>query len=195
MYQLFTLSGMSSKLFQGLENIQVLQCSAKSLPENSDVLYMILYEMFPTRTILRANLRSGVCSSQELFASCDIDGSDTQNIRLNALIPNLAEGRSRSFGCNVTALIFEGFVQTFSWTFNVRHLRESMASFMSLYLCVDTSRVSCRRSFAVSLLLLLRHYICVSTLHVFHVVEVLLWVHCFFYVIISMCRHFTCFMS
>ena len=85
---------------------------------------MSLYEMYPRKTILRANLRSGVCSSQELFASCDIDGSNTQNTRLNALIPNIAEGRSRAFGCNVTALIFEGFVETYSWTYNIRHISE-----------------------------------------------------------------------
>ena len=107
-----------------MDNLQLLQCSAQSLPENSDVLYMVLYEVYTRKTILRANLRSGVCSSQELFASCDVDGSNTQQTRLNALIPNLAEGRSRAFGCNVTALVSEGFVETFSWTFSVRHMSE-----------------------------------------------------------------------
>ena len=140
---------MSSKLFQGMTNIQLLQCSAKTLPENSDVLYMSLYEMYPRKTILRANLRSGVCSSQELFASCDIDGSNTQNTRLNALIPNIAEGRSRAFGCNVTALIFEGFVETYSWTYNIRHISEYSTHSWTLSVCRISEYITCSWTLSV----------------------------------------------
>ncbi|KAK7105433.1 hypothetical protein V1264_016812 [Littorina saxatilis] len=126
-------NGMSSRLFRGTEHFQELQCSARTLPAHSDVLHMVMYEPYPKRVLLRANLKNKVCWTEEHFASCEISGSETNEIKLKMLIPNVAEGMTRAFGCNVTALVSDTVVKTYSWRHHVRHLRLTSRSFQGFH--------------------------------------------------------------
>ncbi|KAL8563675.1 hypothetical protein ACOMHN_035409 [Nucella lapillus] len=139
-----TRLGMSSGLFRGMHTVQQLECSAGTLPTNSEVLFIILYQIYPKKTLVRANLgRSQSCTSSDLFAACDVSDSDRQAIRLKALIPNGGEGWSRGFGCNVTAALNaqeEKYVETFIWTHYVRHIRLFAEPFQGLE---EVQQVTC----------------------------------------------------
>ena len=119
---------MSARSFHGMDTVQEVQCSAKTLPPKASVLYMVLYEMYPRKVLLRANLGMGTCTSVDYFASCEITSRETRRIKAKALVSNLAEGQTREFGCNLTAALEspgdESAVKIFPWSLVVHRSSE-----------------------------------------------------------------------
>ena len=114
--------GLSSRSFQGFTDIQEIQCLGDSLPPESDVVLMLLYEKANGKILAAMNMRKHECSTQEEYTSCDMVDSDPSKSRLRALITDLAEGQSRVYGCNISVLISGIRMESFSWTITLRHI-------------------------------------------------------------------------
>ena len=133
-------AGLSSKPFQGFHDLQEVECSAESLPPDSDVMSMVLFHDDLDKTVLAAvNLKKEECSTAEKFVSCEIVPSDCRRSKLKALVDDLAEGQSRVYGCNVSALISGVRMQTFSWSVTVRRI-------ISKHMTAWANSVTCMKS-------------------------------------------------
>lgn len=114
--------GLSSRSFQGFTDIQEIQCLGDSLPPESDVILMLLYQAVDNKIIATMNMKKRECSTLEEYTSCDMVDSDPSKSRLRALITDIAEGQSRVYGCNISVLISGIRMESFSWTITLRHI-------------------------------------------------------------------------
>ena len=131
-----SFSGLSSRSFKGFHDIQQIQCSGEALPPDSDLFFMVLYQVTDNsdggiKTLGQLNVNKRECSTSEDYVSCDIVESESRRSRLKALVADLAEGQSRVYGCNVSALMSGVRMQTFSWSVTVRRT-------ISKYMCGQT---------------------------------------------------------
>lgn len=114
--------GLTSRPFQGFADIQEVECLGDSLPPESDVVLMLLYEKTHNKILAAMNMRKHECSTLEEYTSCDMVDSDSSKSRLRALITDLAEGQSRVYGCNISALISGIRMESFSWSITLHHI-------------------------------------------------------------------------
>lgn len=123
-----SFSGLSSRSFKGFRDIQQIQCSGEALPPDSDLFFMVLYQVTDTasdggiKTLGQLNVNKRECSTSEDYVSCDIVESESRRSRLKALVADLAEGQSRVYGCNVTALISGSTTGIMSWSITLHHV-------------------------------------------------------------------------
>lgn len=80
---------------------------------------MILYTLPQDAVVAFVNLRKQECYTSESFVSCDIDNSDSRRSNLKTLVADLAEGQTRVFGCNLTAVAARGRMLSYSWKLSV----------------------------------------------------------------------------
>ncbi|XP_076457966.1 uncharacterized protein LOC143291754 isoform X10 [Babylonia areolata] len=116
-------NGLSSWPFQGFHELQELQCSGESVPPDSDIVAMVLYEAGKSRVLAAANVGKRQCSTSHRFVACHLDPTDTRKSRLKVLIDDLAEGQSRVYGCNVTFLTSTMETKIAKWSTTVHHIR------------------------------------------------------------------------
>ena len=114
--QIHTLSGLTSQPFQGFTAIQSVECTGATLPGDSDLLSMVLYQVSNSELLAIANLRKRSCSTSQTFIACHIDESDSRRSKIKALISDLTEGQSRAYGCNLTSLSSVGQSSIVSWS-------------------------------------------------------------------------------
>lgn len=116
--------GLSSKSFQGFHDLQEIQCSGENLPQDSDLMAMVLYEAISNNILAVANLRKMECSTSSKYVACQLDGTDTRKSKLKALVDDLDEGQSRVYGCNVSAFASGIRMEALSWSITVHHISE-----------------------------------------------------------------------
>ncbi|XP_076457961.1 uncharacterized protein LOC143291754 isoform X6 [Babylonia areolata] len=109
-------NGLSWTPFQGFHEIQQLQCSGEVLPADAKLFYMVLYELPQARVLGQVIATDKVCKTSEAYTLCEMGVSETRKTKLKALVADLPEGRSRKYGCNVTALFPDGGVQILTWS-------------------------------------------------------------------------------
>ena len=125
--------GLSSRSFQGFTDIQEIQCLGDSLPPESDVILMLLYQAVDNKIIATMNMKKRECSTLEEYTSCDMVDSDPSKSRLRALITDIAEGQSRVYGCNISVLISGIRMESFSWTITLRHISKWLVGIPSVF--------------------------------------------------------------
>ena len=126
-----SFSGLSSRSFKGFHDIQQIQCSAEALPPDSDLFFMVLYQVTDkSKTLGKLNVNRKECSTSEDYVSCEIFESESRRSRLKALIADLAEGQSRVYGCNVTALISGSTTGIMSWSITVYRVPRKFEFFL-----------------------------------------------------------------
>lgn len=121
---LFFPSGLSSRRFLGLQDIHEVECSGQSLHTELDLLTMVFYEVTSDETLGFVNHGKRECTAAHVFVSCDVDDRDARRTRLKALISDLAEGESRAYGCNITAVGTRGRSKLLSWTISIHQISE-----------------------------------------------------------------------
>ena len=97
------------------------------MPPDSDLFFMVLYQVTDTsdggiKTLGQLNVNKRECSTYEDYVSCDIVESESRRSRLKALVADLAEGQSRVYGCNVSALISGSTAGIMSWSITLHHV-------------------------------------------------------------------------
>ena len=118
-------SGLISKQFHGFPDIHEVMCTGETLSSDSDLLTMILYTVPQDAVVAFVNLGKQDCYTSESFVSCEIDQSDPRRSRLKTLVADLAEGQTREFGCNLTAVAARGRMLIYSWKLSVHQPSES----------------------------------------------------------------------
>lgn len=114
------ISGLSSGLFLTFDNIHRVVCSGASLEADVDVMAMVLYRVADDRVLAYVNQAKQECTTSELFVSCDVDTTDSKRSRLSVLISDLAEGETRTLGCNISTIAAGGRFRTLSWRIVLR---------------------------------------------------------------------------
>ena len=114
------LSGMSSRLFRGFHNIQEVACTGKTLPTGSSLYALVLYEKKHDRITAIADFSKKQCFTSGRYASCDLDAADPKQSLLRSLDLDLAEGQSRTYGCNASFMTSAGRFRVFSWSIRIR---------------------------------------------------------------------------
>ncbi|XP_025102308.1 uncharacterized protein LOC112568945 isoform X2 [Pomacea canaliculata] len=112
--------GLSSGLFLTFDNIHRVVCSGASLEADVDVMAMVLYRVADDRVLAYVNQAKQECTTSELFVSCDVDTTDSKRSRLSVLISDLAEGETRTLGCNISTIAAGGRFRTLSWRIVLR---------------------------------------------------------------------------
>ena len=122
--------GLSSRPFQGFDDIQEIRCSGETLPQDTDVIVVLLYEVSGGSSSLLGtmNVNKGDCTTSDDYASCYVSDGDSRQSSLSVLISDLAEGQSRVYGCNVTALLSRIHTRVYSWSVTVRHIPRELLS-------------------------------------------------------------------
>ena len=104
-------------------------------------MFVLLYEVTSKKILATMNMNKKECTTSEDYVSCDVFDGDSKKSTLSALISDLAEGQSRVYGCNLTALMSRSSVQTFSWSITVQHIPRKFSScsgdFFLIYLYVQ----------------------------------------------------------
>ena len=129
-------------------------------------MFVLLYEVTSRKILATMNVNKKECTTSEDYVSCDVVDGDSRKSSLSALISDLAEGQSRVYGCNLTALMSRSSVQTFSWSITVQHIPRKLQwrPFSDLSLLTITI-VSC--SFPAPMtVLLIAHYNCGQSISV-----------------------------
>ena len=121
---------MSSRSFQGLHDLQELQCSGENLPQDSDLLTIVLYEVKSNNILAAANVRKQECFTSNSYVACHLDDTHTRSSRLKALVDDLAEGQSRVYGCNASVFASGMRLRSFSWSITVHHISKLSATMM-----------------------------------------------------------------
>lgn len=111
----------------GFQDIQEVQCTGDTLSTNVDILSMVLYRESDDRVIAYANIGKGECSTSQTLVACEIYASDSRKSKLKALIVDLTEGQSRTFGCNVSTIASGGRLKTLSWVIAVHRASKYLA--------------------------------------------------------------------
>ena len=93
-----------------------MECTGATLPADTDLLSMVLYQVSSAKLLAIANLRKRSCSTSQTFIACHIDESDSRRSKIKALISDLTEGQSRAYGCNLTSLNSAGQSSIVSWS-------------------------------------------------------------------------------
>lgn len=114
-----SFSGLISRRFRGFHNIHEVMCSGETLSSDTDIFTMILYAVPQDTVVAFVNLKKQECYTSESFVSCNIDHSDSRRSNLKTLVADLAEGQTRVFGCNLTAVAARGRTQIYSWKLSV----------------------------------------------------------------------------
>lgn len=85
---------------------------------------MLLYDISGNNSLLGTmNVNKKQCTTSDDYSSCFLsDDGDSRKSSLSALISDIAEGQSRVFGCNVTALLSRIQTRVFSWSVTVHHI-------------------------------------------------------------------------
>ena len=114
--------GLSSGIFQGFQDIQEIKCSGESLPQDTDVMFVVLYQVATKKVLATMKVNRRECTTSEDYNSCYISDGDSRKSYLTALISDLVEGQSRVYGCNVSALISGTRMEIFSWSIAVHYI-------------------------------------------------------------------------
>ena len=114
-------AGLTSRSFQGIHELQEIQCSGENLPPDSDLMTMVLYEARSNKVLAAANLKNQECSTSSSYIACHLD-TDSRKSKLKALVDDLAEGQSRVYGCNVSVFVSGFRAQLFSWSISVKRI-------------------------------------------------------------------------
>ena len=85
---------------------------------------MVLYEKQSDKVLSLADLSKEQCSTDSDYVSCEIDAVDSKNSLLRVLVVDLAEGQSRTYGCNASIVTSGGRFQVVSWSVVVHHRSE-----------------------------------------------------------------------
>lgn len=107
-----------------MQDIHEVECSGQSLHTELDLLTMVFYEVTSDETLGFVNHGKRECTAAHVFVSCDVDDRDARRTRLKALISDLAEGESRAYGCNITAVGTRGRSKLLSWTISIHQISE-----------------------------------------------------------------------
>ncbi|XP_025102313.1 uncharacterized protein LOC112568945 isoform X6 [Pomacea canaliculata] len=123
--------GLSSGLFLTFDNIHRVVCSGASLEADVDVMAMVLYRVADDRVLAYVNQAKQECTTSELFVSCDVDTTDSKRSRLSVLISDLAEGETRTLGCNISTIAAGGRFRTLSWRIVLRQAKTTTTTTQS----------------------------------------------------------------
>nr|KAG5701996.1 hypothetical protein BaRGS_015731 [Batillaria attramentaria] len=129
-------SGLITRSFRGLHNIQEVECSGEFLDPGTSVLSMSLYLVRNDTVLASVNVATGACLTAGYFSSCTIDAADSRGsfsscrideansrrTRLAALVVDLEYGEERVYGCNVSVVESGTRMVSFSWRVTVKRV-------------------------------------------------------------------------
>nr|KAG5701998.1 hypothetical protein BaRGS_015733 [Batillaria attramentaria] len=110
---------MEAKIFEGIPSIVEVQCSAEKLDYNADVLAMSLFRLRDKKRLAFVSPKNKECTTTADFSSCEYAEGNSRKTVLRTLVLDLAEGESRSYGCNVTSLNSDKQVVSTEWSLAV----------------------------------------------------------------------------
>lgn len=142
-----SLSGLSSSLFLGFQDITEIECSGRVLPPGSDVFTVILYEVINDKSVALMNLRTHECTTSSTFASCYVDVKDSRNSKLRTLVLDLGQDEERVYGCNMSVLE-AGRIKMLSWSLRV-HLNSKCMICMIVVVIIISSSSGSRKGATV----------------------------------------------
>lgn len=122
------LAGLTVGPFQGAGGVQELRCTGETLPGDADLMSIVLYRGWDHRVMSILNLRKRQCSTAGDYVSCLINEGDSRKSAVKALVSDLLEGQSRSYGCNVSVLTSKGRFEAVSWSVTALRRSKSWAA-------------------------------------------------------------------
>ncbi|XP_076457960.1 uncharacterized protein LOC143291754 isoform X5 [Babylonia areolata] len=114
-------SGLTSRSFLGLPGLHQVECSGRALAPDSDLFFMAMYRVSDGAVLGKMNLKKKECQTSRVYVSCSglDEGGDSRESVMRMVVADLAEGQSRVFGCNVTALVGGVEMRSLSWSIRV----------------------------------------------------------------------------
>ena len=113
-------SGLVTRDFRGVTNVQEVECVGRALSSDQDLLTMSIFTAAMDTAHASVNFANRECLTSDQFSSCFIDEADSKSTRLKTLV-SLREGEVRVLGCNVSCFVPGGRVQTVSWFVTLVH--------------------------------------------------------------------------
>lgn len=117
-------TGMKVKSFQGVHDIQEVECSGHLLAPYTEVLMMSIFESSSGKELAFVNVGKRECLTYGMFSSCLIDDRNSQKTILKTLVLSAPEGTSRWYGCNLTAIKSGRDVSVIRWSIDARRQSE-----------------------------------------------------------------------
>lgn len=120
-----TVAGLTVHSFRGLPHVQEVRCSGHSLPSDTDLFSMLVFDAGQQSVLAVANLKKRECSTSQTFTSCDLGHEDSKQDALRVLVVDLKEGETRMYGCNLSVLAEGGRrFEVLSWSVVVHFVSE-----------------------------------------------------------------------
>ena len=119
-------AGLRVRGFQGIPNVQQVECSGETLSPDTTVFSVLLYLQRKANVVASANLNSGECTTSASFSSCLLDPGNSRRSTVRTLVKDLREGESRLYGCEVVTLMSGSLIRSriVHWSLVVRGTRE-----------------------------------------------------------------------
>lgn len=105
-----------------------MTCAGDNFKADDKLLSMTLFTMSDDKVVASVNLADKSCMTSGAFSSCTVDDRDLSKTRLRTLVPDLQEGETRPYGCNVTVFVAGGRINIKSWSVSVRRLSKYLLS-------------------------------------------------------------------
>lgn len=109
--------------FRGLPELQEVTCSGDSLGAEVKILSLRIFRVADDVVLAYISHFTNECVTFGDYASCTVNAENTRLSELRILVPDLANGEKRKYGCIVTRL---DSVDTHkeTWTITVEQRRE-----------------------------------------------------------------------
>ena len=132
------LTGMTVKFFNGITELQEVECSAASLRPELKLFSLKMFSLSDNAVLATANAMTEECTTFTDYSSCYVDRKDSRKSKIRILVSDMEEGEVRRYGCRVNSFDSLGDTITSTWTITVE--RKSESSWCSWCCCCVFSR-------------------------------------------------------
>ena len=115
---------MTSRNFQGIQNLLEVVCGGKGFNSNVKLLSLQIVELPETRIISSLNVFSGSCIAFNVYSSCIIANTDTHLSKLSILVSDGIPGEKKAYGCLANAVTSLGTTVSKSWNITIEIIRK-----------------------------------------------------------------------
>lgn len=122
-YKLLVSAGLKVQPFKGLDSIQEIECTGKTLLSDTTLLAMTLFREKDSKLLAYLNLQDNQCSTFDVYSACVIDSAESRRTRITSLVTELTKEESSMYRCNITAFR-SGKTYLVSWSTPVRCRRK-----------------------------------------------------------------------
>ena len=111
--------------FRGIQSLQEVECSGRTLTRAVDTLSLSLFKMSEKTPLVTVKTYKNTCHTFTDYASCQIDTGDPKKSLARVLVSDLRVGQTAVFGCTVTVLYGIGHSQVYNWSIPVSLRRKT----------------------------------------------------------------------